>query len=549
MPTFREERAVTIMFTSKKIGSFVVVSLAALCLLAFVPRMGFGVDHPVLGGDKRADKATARLGDSVTITIDVNGSGVPVQTMKTIKHPVDILIMMDSSESYFQEIRTMQTKFSDLISGLSAKGLNLTVGFIVFGNSKTIGECPINTDGSPNAAATRQLTKDTASLIPLINSLIAWGQWEPWGDAIWLGNNWATWRGDAYKIAILVTDESCDKGRKVPGPLSLVYSDAVENFDGPQLWSEVNTAASKKIKYITIDSGAGLVTTQLKKVASLTDGLYYNFSHAKATDFVKAINDTVTEVVQGELKETAGHNVVVTDTVSSQVELVAGSFNVPPSSQVTNLDGSITLKWNLGDIKYNESKRMTYRIKMISCGEIPTNVAAVVDYLDWEGVAKSITLPLPKVTVPHPTIESCDSTGAEVDTFNPSETVYVTGENYGSSASYAIYVVEDVATWVEGMSIPARVAGTTSTVTSNGAGIVGPAAVWSAPLMPGKYDIVVDVNGNGKYDSGIDALDSGDVQITGGFLVIPEYPMGAIVGLAGCLAAFGAFRVVKRKTF
>lgn len=67
--------------------------------------------------------------------------------------------------------------------------------------------------------------------------------------------------------------------------------------------------------------------------------------------------------------------------------------------------------------------------------------------------------------------------------------------------------------------------------------------------MPGKYDIVVDVNGNGKYDSGIDAIDSDDVQISGGFLVIPEYPVGAIVGLAGCLAAFGAFRVTKRRAF
>jgi hypothetical protein len=116
---------------------------------------------------------------------------------------------------------------------------------------------------------------------------------------------------------------------------------------------------------------------------------------------------------------------------------------------------------------------------MIVCGEIPTNVAAVVGYSDWEGVAKSRAM----------------------------------------------------------------------TVASNGAGTVGPVAVWSAPLMPGKYDIVVDVNGNGKYDSGIDALDSDDVQITGGFLVIPEYPMGAIVGLAGCLAAFGAFRVTKRRAF
>jgi hypothetical protein len=239
--------------------------------------------------------------------------------MEVVKHPVDILIMMDSSESYMQEIMTMQDKFISLISGLTAMGLNITVGFVVFGNSKTIGEDPIGTDGLPNPAGTRQLTSDPSSLVPFIDGLFAWGQWEPWGDAIWLGNNWASWRSDAYKIAILVTDESCDKGRKIPGPLSLTYSSAVENFDGSQLWSEVAVAVSKKIKYITVDSGRNLVTTQLQKIANQTNGLYYNFSHAKATDFVKVINSTVTEVVMSELKETAGHDVVVTDIVSEQL--------------------------------------------------------------------------------------------------------------------------------------------------------------------------------------------------------------------------------------
>jgi hypothetical protein len=37
----------------------------------------------------------------------------------------------------------------------------------------------------------------------------------------------------------------------------------------------------------------------LKKVAGMTEGLYYDFSHAQAEDFVKVINNTITEVVQG----------------------------------------------------------------------------------------------------------------------------------------------------------------------------------------------------------------------------------------------------------
>jgi hypothetical protein len=522
-----------------------MLALAGLLTLASVARPNYALDHPVLGGNKKADKTSARVGDLVTIAIDVNGSGTPVQTVKVITHPVDIVIMMDCSDSYSYEIGTMQAKLSTLLSSLSAAGLNLTVGFIAFGNSWSIGECPINTNGSVNVAAVRQLTTDAASIVSYVNGLRAWGSWEPWGDAIWLGNRWISWRPEAYKIAILVTDEPCDQGRRVPGPLSTTFG---YDYDGSVLWDEVSSAIKKQIRYIAIDSGAGLTTTQLKKVAGLTEGLYYNFSHAKATDFVKVINNTVTEVVQGELKETAGHNVVVTDVVSSQVELVAGSFSLAPTSQTVNPDGSVTLKWNLGDVKYNEATRITYKVRMITCGQIQTNVDADIDYLDWEGTAKSIQLPIPSVVVPHPTIESCDVAGIQKDTFILGETVYVNGSNYASSATYPVYVVEDVSAWQDGMVIPTRVEGTATTLSSNGAGSIVATAVWNPSLTLGRFDIVVDVNRNGKYDSGVDALDDSDVQVTAGFWVIPEYGFGTVMGLAGCLAALGVFCTRRQKT-
>jgi len=534
------------MSIHKRLPLILVIVLLCFLALSLLPKLNYACDHPILGGNKTASKTSARIGDTVTVTIDVNGSGTPVQTMRLIAHPVDIVIMMDCSDSYSYEIGTMQNKLSTLLSSLGAAGLNLTVGFITFGDSWSIGECPIDIDGSVNVAGVRQLTTDTASIISYIKGLRAWGAWEPWGDAIWLGNQWITWRPDAYRIAILITDEPCDEGRKVPGPLSTTDG---YDYDGSLLWNEVSSAMKKQIKYITIDSGTGLTTTQLKKVANMTEGSYYNFSHAQDEDFVKVINNTTTEVVQGKLKETAGHNIIVTDTVSSQVEIMAGSFNFPPTSQTANPDGTVTLKWNLGDLKYNESRRLTYTVKIITCGEIQTNVAATVDYSDWECVAKSIQLQLPEVAVPHPTIGSCNSAGVKVDTFYPNETVYVNGDNYGFSASYEIYLVNDVVTWVDHMLIPARITGTATTVASNSGGAVDPVTVWNAPLTLGKYDIVVDVNGNGRYDSEIDALDSDEVQITSGFVVIPEFPMGTLAGLAVCSAALWAFRVTKRKVF
>ena len=148
---------------------------------------------------------------------------------------------------------------------------------------------------------------------------------------------------------------------------------------------------------------------------------------------------------------------------------------------------------------------------------------------------------------PEATIESCDLTGKKKDVFELDETVYVYGSGYCTCVSeYDIYVVSDV-DWIDGMSIPLRISGTAITVFSDSSGNILPTPVWSDPLTPGKYDIVVDVNGNGEYDEGIDALDDSDVEITAGFFVIPEYLIGTLLGLLGCFAAFAVFRISKRK--
>jgi len=537
------------MLAQKRTVTILTASLLVLCILAFIPKNGFAnATHPVLSGDKRVDKTTVMLNDVVTVTIDVNGSGIPVETPpKIVKRPVDLVIILDSSESYMQEIQILQANFSSLINGLNALGLNLTVGFISFGNSKSVGECPINTDGSVNTAGVKQLTSNTADIKSFMNTLIPWGNWEPWGDAIWIGNHWMSWRSNTYKLVILATDEPCDEGRKVPGPLSRDYG---EDYNGSALWDEVNLAHAKDIKYITIGGGycgGPLTTFQLRRIANITDGLNYDFSHATAQDFVKLINSSITEVVPGEKMETAGYDVEVTDIVSPLVEIVAGSFSKSPASQTVNPDGSVTLEWDLGDIKYDESARITYQIRMTHQGQIQTNVDADVNYRDWEGDSASIQLPLPVVTVLNPTIESCDAVGVRKDTFNISDKVYANGSGYAPSTTYNAYVVNDVVTWSDGLIIPSRVAGTAITVTSDSVGRILPVAVWNVSLVPGKYDIVVDVNGNGKYDAGVDALDDGDVQVTAGFLVIPEYTFGTLLALAGCFAAFGVFRRVKHR--
>jgi hypothetical protein len=125
---------------------------------------------------------------------------------------------------------------------------------------------------------------------------------------------------------------------------------------------------------------------------------------------------------------------------------------------------------------------------------------------------------------PEAVIESCDPAGDQKDLFDLGETVYVTGGGYSPSTAYNFSIVVDVETWTDGMAIPERVAETLTTVSSNIDGDIPPTAVWGDPQAVGKYDMVVDVNGNGQYDVGIDVLDDNDIEVTAGFSVIPEFP-------------------------
>ena len=131
-----------------------------------------------------------------------------------------------------------------------------------------------------------------------------------------------------------------------------------------------------------------------------------------------------------------------------------------------------------------------------------------------------------------PTIESSNIFGIKKDIFQPGESVYAIGCGYAASTTYDLYVVEDTP-WSDGMSIPARVSGTESSVTTDTSeNSPTGTLIWASSLV-GKYDIVVDVNGNGQYDAGTDALDS---NIDVGFEVIPEFstiaiPVASILGL------------------
>lgn len=142
--------------------------------------------------------------------------------------------------------------------------------------------------------------------------------------------------------------------------------------------------------------------------------------------------------------------------------------------------------------------------------------------------------------------ESSDNYGAKKDCFYPDENVYITGSGFAPCTAFNIYVVVDT-TWCDQMSIPSPVVGPATTVSSDASGNILPTILWQAPLTTGKYDIVIDVDGDCKYDKDIDCLDDNDIQVTAGFFVIPDFVLGTIMSLTGCFAAFVVFRMLKSK--
>jgi hypothetical protein len=160
-----------------------------------------------------------------------------------------------------------------------------------------------------------------------------------------------------------------------------------------------------------------------------------------------------------------------------------------------------------GKITFNNTQTGNYIIYAEMTGYSPSqpqNVSLTAN--------TTITIELTPMPGPTPTIQASNSSGALQNIFNICDNIYVNGTGYPASSCFNVYVVVDTE-WSNGTCIPNRVCKTATKVSSNSNGTILPKAVWNAPLKQGKYDIVVDVNRNGKYDLDIDALWDDKVEV------------------------------------
>jgi hypothetical protein len=107
-----------------------------------------------------------------------------------------------------------------------------------------------------------------------------------------------------------------------------------------------------------------------------------------------------------------------------------------------------------------------------------------------------------------PEVKSTNAQGSNKDTYTTNNAVYITGSCLPANINVNIYIVAD-AHWTDGMAIPSDVSSDgMNTLQTTGAGTLGAANIWPSPITIGEYDIVLDVNQNGIYNAGVDAVDN-----------------------------------------
>ena len=130
-----------------------------------------------------------------------------------------------------------------------------------------------------------------------------------------------------------------------------------------------------------------------------------------------------------------------------------------------------------------------------------------------------------------PYVVSSDDSGTERNTFELSEDVYCYAGNLPAGTDVRIYVVANQDVWNDGAGLT-DVSGRYETKTTESDGRIANTKIWGATLTEGDYDLVVDTNRNGEWNTG-EPIDS---EVDVGFTAVPEFttiaiPVAAALGL------------------
>ncbi|TRY24504.1 VWA domain-containing protein [Brevibacillus sp. LEMMJ03] len=374
------------MQVMKKIA---LVFFALIVMINGLPTASAATNY--VTASKSVNPTSITTEEEAEVTLNITGTP-PVNVVK----PNDVILIIDRSGSMLQENKMNAAKeaakqFIDLIDFTKHR-----VGIVDFSSD----------------ARQFDLTTDAAAAKAYIDKLSANGATAT-GDAIDKARELlANHRPEAQPVIVLMTDGDATV------PQGTAYEYALQ---------KANEAKNEGIVFYTIalllstdnpdTSGPNLL---LKEMATTAHHHHFVLGSVGLAEIYKAI-------VQ-EIGMASAYDVVVTDTVSPEFEIVPGSYdnNIPQPTVSGN-----TLTWNFLELK-NDTLTFTYKIRHkqgAAIGTLPTSTKSIINYKDYTGAARYFSILPVNLTVkyPAPVITSVLNDNGHI---NGGETVTINGDKF-----------------------------------------------------------------------------------------------------------------------
>lgn len=299
-----------------------------------------------VGGDKTAAPREIWLGETVTVTLTLR------RECPDVPRPADIALIIDVSGS---------------MSGAKEQAAADAVEAFVEG-----------IDLAQHRVAKIQFATAAAMIHPLSA--------DP-GVVRRVPSSYGSTGGTDIAAGLALADEHlADAGRAEARHVMVLVSDGGSDVDAAVRASR--RARARGVVIFTVGIGDGANGDLLRRVAS-------SWSHAYLTlrpeDLPAIYREIASLVAAG-----AGAG-VVDDTLDPDVALVPGTFNVPP---LTALGAG--LRWGLPP-DFGRPLTLTYQVRPLRTGIVPTNTEAWLDYVDLDGQVRRFVYPVPEVLVRAPT--------------------------------------------------------------------------------------------------------------------------------------------------
>jgi Mg-chelatase subunit ChlD len=303
--------------------------------------------------DKAASPAQITLGETVTVTLKVEG------TCPEREHPADVILAIDHSESMASNNKLVAAKNAAITFVNRMDPALVRVGIVAV---------------APTAAVVQSLTTDQAALVTAIQNL-------------------TTERGTNIVDGLDVSRaELTGAGARAGVRKVIIFlTDGKHSLSSPPesaLAGVIDAVRAAGIEVFAIGLGTDADEAVLRQMA--TDAAHYFYSPTTAE------LDGIYVQIAGRTQAAVLFNTsVVTDVLPANMTyLPASAAPVAPVHDAATR----TLRWSLDSV-VGPGYTLTYQVRPTEVGYWPTNTSAQLDYVDGFGNAGALPFPVPHVRV------------------------------------------------------------------------------------------------------------------------------------------------------